>query len=157
MTSLECTRATHLALHGGGWLWKAGRRTRESSLPARRLRGPGRVRPLPSHVRRRPVGRRHRLPQQAQVNRKLRAVVRRVQDAPPEDPDALAPHVEEGDDLQPPPLILLGEQAQSRVRKLAHPLAVILRLAPLRKNLPRRRLRQPQELAEEAALREPLA
>jgi hypothetical protein len=57
------------------------------------------------------------LVEQAQVNRELRAVVRGVEDAPPENPDTLAFDIEEAVAGEPPGAILAREKRQTRKRQ----------------------------------------
>src|SRR3982750_3756459 len=72
-----------------------------------------RVSAFPTHVGGWPVDGRHGLVQQTQINSELRAMMRRVQDTPPEDPDPFAFNVKERHNRQPPVLILPREELQT--------------------------------------------
>ena len=54
-----------------------------------------------------------RVYEQAEIDGELGAVVRGVQDAAPEDPDALAAHFKEGGNLEPPGFRLDREELEA--------------------------------------------
>src|SRR5215813_15056953 len=79
-----------------------------------------RIRSFPTHVSSWPVDRRHLLIQHAQIHSELSTMMRRVQDAPPENPYSLAFNVKERNDCKPPIFILLCQEGQTLARKLNH-------------------------------------
>src|SRR5580658_6632903 len=84
-------------------------------------RGGNRVRRIsacPRHIRGRPVSRGNIAAHHPQEYSKLRPMVRRVQNAPPEDPDTLALNIEEGHNLHPPWLLPLRKELEPRPSQL---------------------------------------
>src|SRR5450759_179987 len=122
----------------------------------RSLHGRSRIGAWPTHVGRRPVRRRHRLSQQAQVDRQLRPVMSGMQDAPPEDPDPFPAGIEERDNRPPPLLIAFRQESKSRRGKLQHPLVEVLYRKPLRQDLFRWDFRHTEEFGKKSPLRQQL-
>src|SRR6185369_386710 len=102
------------------------------------------------------IDRRYRLIEQAQVDAQLRAMMRGVQHAPPEDPDSFAFHVEERNDREPPVFLLAGKKGQTCVRELDHTRSVTFRRTLRREDFIRRYFRQTENLAKEPAFRQEL-
>jgi hypothetical protein len=83
-------------------------------------------------------------------------MVRRVQNAPPEDPDALSVHIEERYNFHPPRGFLLREETETRERKLNKTRTPRFDVQGCRQHVFGYGLGRVQEFAEEAALREKL-
>ena len=79
-----------------------------------------------------------------------------MQHAPPENPDALAPGLEERDNLHPPVARLLREKFQTRARQLHHALRAGGDVEFFRKHFAGRRLGRADKFAEEAPFGEKL-
>src|ERR1019366_3493747 len=124
------------------------------SLPSRRLNRRGWIGSLPGLVRRWSVHRWHWLVQQAQIHRKLRAVMGAVQHAAPEHPDALPSESEERHVLHPPVGGLRGEERESRPRQLLLALKVCAQLWYLREHIGGGWFGRAHKFAEEPALGE---
>jgi hypothetical protein len=77
----------------------------------------------PGHIGSRAVSGGNVLVHQPEVERQLRPMMGGVEHATPEDPDALAGHVEKGVFGQPPFLWAAGEKIQAPAGEGAHPLA----------------------------------
>ena len=91
-----------------------------------------------------------------QIHGELRAVMRRVEHATPEDPRALARHIEERHHTKPPGLGLRRKERQPRARKLDQPVHMRINGSGCRQHCGGRRLRQPEKLSEETPRREML-
>ena len=111
---------------------------------------------LPRDVGSRTVSRRNLLVEQAKINRQLCPMMRGMQHAPPEHPDALALHVEEACGPEPPPFLLRRQKIQSRRGELRHPARKRIHGLLHRKDARWLRLRRAQEFGEEASLRQQL-
>jgi len=77
----------------------------------------------PGHIGSRAVSGGNVLLHEPQVERQLRPMMGGVEHTTPEDPDALAGHVEKGVFGQPPFLWAASEKIQAPAREGAHPLA----------------------------------
>src|SRR5215831_20516489 len=115
-----------------------------------------RVRPRPRDVRGRTVSRRHRAIEQSQVDCQLRPMVRTVQDAPPEYPDSLAPHIEELYLLEPLLFRTTGEPWKPGFRQFGEPPGESLNRPADGKHGRCGRFGIAQKLGEEPALRQKL-
>src|SRR4030095_13538873 len=79
---------------------------------------------FPTHVGCWAINRGHRSVQQPAINSKLGAMMCRVQDSPPEDPNSLSLNVKEWHDGQPPLLVLLRQTHQTFAREFNRPLGI---------------------------------
>lgn len=125
-------------------------------MAAGRFDGEGGIGAVPGDVGGGAVGGEDGLIPEALVDGKLGTVVGGVQDAPPEDPDALAFDVEEGDVGVPPGSGLAGEMSQARAGEFDETGRVGRGVLFGRKNFGRGRFRRTEEFAEEAAFGEEL-
>jgi YD repeat-containing protein len=135
---------------------------RDYLLEVRRLLAPRRfhrargVGARPGVIGGRAVGGRHGLIEQAQINAQLCPVVRRVQDAPPKNPDALAHDVEKRDALEPPRFVLDRQVRQARLGQLLHALREHRRRLLLGQQFGRGWLGQAEKFREKSPLGEQL-
>src|SRR3954468_14391316 len=81
--------------------------------PARGVQSGGWVGSGPTDIGGRPIGGGHPVLQESKTEADLSPMVRSMQDPAPEHPDALPPHVEEGNLRQPEPLILSRQQRKA--------------------------------------------
>lgn len=111
---------------------------------------------IPLYICRWTVGGRHGFTEQAEIDSELSAVVRSMQNAPPENPDALAADVEERHDFEPPGVGLKREKIQPLQNQLYKARLRMGEIETGGQDLIGGRFGRAEKLAEEAALGEQL-
>ena len=118
--------------------------------------GIGRVCGVPSYVGGRTVGGRYRFVQKAEIDGELSAVMGSVQDASPENRNALAADIEERDYFEPPGFGSEGEEIESIAGQFDETRLGVGKIKRARQDIGGRRFGGAEELAEEAAFGEKL-
>src|SRR3954451_16326612 len=99
------------------------------------------------------VSRRYPFLQHTEILRQLRSMVRGMWNTPPENPDALAFHVEELRHCHPPLQITAGKEIEAPPRQLDEPVCACRYCNLGGQNISRSRLGRSEEFSKEAALR----
>jgi hypothetical protein len=119
-------------------------------------RGKRRICSRPGYIRGRPVNRRYWSIQQSQIHCELRSMMSAVQYTPPENPNALALHIEEIGRLEPFPFAHFAQPPKTSGGEFHQPKSKSIDGLLDRQYVCRSRFRTAKELAEEPAFRQEL-